>query len=336
MKRQHVLNCAFPVWYPIYKQWTIKSKIIKLPPEFIEYLLQDGVVLPVSAADQEVITNLRAENVAENDNSDGDAYDEWSDCEEDEILAPTFPDLERDIMKRIRELGGEVFPKLNWSAPRDACWISPNGTLKCSSFQDICLLLKSSDFIAHDLMNAFEYCEDSTDSHATDQFELILRKWVEISPAAEFRCFVKKNKLVAISQRDHTNFYEHNLKNKDKIHEDITRFFKTKISSKFIESTFIFDIYRYGEGQVKLIDINPFSQVTDTLLFSWHEISDGSLLGAENGGDVEGELRVVTCDRNLQPSPYLSYRMPKDVGDIASGEDINKLVEFFNEKKLTR
>ena len=331
MKRQHVLNCAFPVWYPVYKQWTIKSKIIKLPPEFIHYLLEDGVVLPVSG-DQEVITSLSAENVAEHNNSG----DDWSDCEDDEILAPSFPDLEREITKAIKELGGEVFPKLNWSAPRDACWISPNGTLKCSSFQDICLLLKSSDFIVHDLMNAFEYCEDSTDSHEADQFELILRKWVEISPAMEFRCFVKKNKLVAISQRDHTNFYKHNLANKDKIHEDITKFFKMKIDSKFIESSFIFDIYRYGEGQVKLIDINPFSKVTDTLLFSWHEIADGLHFDGEHDGDVEGELRVVTCDNNLQPSPYLSYRMPKDVGDIASGEDINKLVEFFNEKKLTQ
>ena len=137
MKRQHVLNCSFPVWYPIYKQWTIKSKIIKLPPEFIHYLLEDGVVLPVSE-EQDVITNLKADNVGGNDT----LGDEWSDCEEDEILAPTFPELESKIMKAIKELGGEVFPKLNWSAPRDACWISPNGTLKCSSFQDICLLLR--------------------------------------------------------------------------------------------------------------------------------------------------------------------------------------------------
>ena len=35
---------------------------------------------------------------------------------------------------------------------------------------------------------------------------------------------------------------------------------------------------------------------------------------------------------NLQPSPFLSYRMPRDVGDIASGEDVSKLVEFLQEK----
>ena len=39
-------------------------------------------------------------------------------------------------------LGGDVFPKLNWSAPRDAAWISFDKTMKCKLVTDVLLLLK--------------------------------------------------------------------------------------------------------------------------------------------------------------------------------------------------
>ena len=283
MKRQHVLNCAFSGWYNIFKELTIESRIIKLPSEFIDYLLEDGVVMPrsVDEDDHEIIDGDRG------------SMEEWSDNEEDGAYSPVFPTLEKDVKNAIKDLGGSVFPKLNWSAPRDACWISADGTMRCESFKDICLLLKSSDFVAHDLTKAFEYCEDSTDCMPLNGFELVLRRWVEISPAMEFRCFVQKNKIIAISQRDHTNYYSFLEKVKDKVHTDITRFFNKFMKSKFMESSFVFDVYTSKEGLVKLIDINPYSQVTDSLLFSWQEIMDGELSCTDSYEEMQGEIRVI-------------------------------------------
>lgn len=71
---------------------------------------------------------------------------------------PKFEELSRKVMKKIRKLGGRCFPKLDWSAPKDASWIALNRTLSCSTFIDICLLLKSSTFTTHDLAEPFEYC----------------------------------------------------------------------------------------------------------------------------------------------------------------------------------
>ncbi len=34
-----------------------------------------------------------------------------------------FPELYATIQAAIESLGGAVFPKLNWSAPRDASWM---------------------------------------------------------------------------------------------------------------------------------------------------------------------------------------------------------------------
>lgn len=71
---------------------------------------------------------------------------------------PKFEELSRKVMKKIRKLGGHCFPKLDWSSPKDAAWIGLNRTLSCSTFIDICLLLKSSSLTTHDLAEPFEYC----------------------------------------------------------------------------------------------------------------------------------------------------------------------------------
>ena len=40
---------------------------------------------------------------------------------------------------------------LNWSCPKDATWVAFNNNLKCSNLSQLYLLLKSSDFVVHDL-----------------------------------------------------------------------------------------------------------------------------------------------------------------------------------------
>ena len=37
--------------------------------------------------------------------------------------------------------------------------------------------------------------------------QLVLRRWSNITPEYEFRCFVKNQRLVAVSQRDANNYY---------------------------------------------------------------------------------------------------------------------------------
>ncbi len=328
MKRQHVINCTFSKWYPLFRQWTIKSKIIKLPEDFIKYLLEDGIVLPAANGNSgEELGPNQIDNSSINDV----IPDDWSDCDDESFTPPTFPQLQIDVERAITELGGTVFPKLNWSSPKDARWISADGTLKCKSFSDICLLLKSSDFIVHDLTKAFEYCEDSTECLSHDGFELVLRKWTDISTASEFRCFVRKDQLVAITQRDTMNSYDFLLINNHIIHADITKFFKMKIKSKFIESSFAFDIWRNGDGKVKLIDVNPFSPYTDSLLFSWQELRNELDDCEISTSETQGELRLVPKNAvTMQPSQFLSYQLPKDAVDLARGENINNLLGYLN------
>lgn len=58
-----------------------------------------------------------------------------------------------------------VFPKLNWSAPRDATWINAGENLKCMSPGEVIMLIKSSDFAIHDLCHAFDCCHPAVTCH---------------------------------------------------------------------------------------------------------------------------------------------------------------------------
>lgn len=44
--QEHVLNCQFGQWHPVFKHCTPRSVVLELPEDVVRYLQQDGVVLP--------------------------------------------------------------------------------------------------------------------------------------------------------------------------------------------------------------------------------------------------------------------------------------------------
>lgn len=229
-----------------------------------------------------------------------------------------------------------VFTKLNWSAPRDAAWMSPDGTLRCSSFNDICLLLKSSDFIAHDLTQAYEHCTDADEALSTLgnlPFELVIRPWTDISPSSEFRCFIKHRKLIAISQRHHSSFYDYSTSEKSEAFSRITDFYNARISGRFVDDSFVFDVCSVrSRHDIRVLDFNPFGRRTDALLFTWEELETVDV----NSHDfsMSSVLRVVETEAGIQPSAYLSYRLPRDAIELNDNSDIRKMISFFTDNNL--
>jgi len=147
--------------------------------------------------------------------------------------------------------------------------------LKCTSPMDVYLLLKSSDFISHDISpeDVFDGCE-GTDYSSTYQLELVLRKWYHVDPSREFRCFVRQNSLLGISQRDY-NFYDFMLDEQiqAKISDAILNLWTHAIKGKWATDDYIFDVIltrNLESGHV--MDFNPFAPRTDPLLFSYQEL----------------------------------------------------------------
>jgi hypothetical protein len=99
---------------------------------------------------------------------------------------------------------------------QDAAWLLPSSSpLRCTSPADVYILLKSSDFVLHDLdaESVFDGCVDNAKDGNDDaegevevgggsgracayRLELVLRKWFAIEPSREMRAFVRDGVLV--------------------------------------------------------------------------------------------------------------------------------------------
>ncbi|KAI1469533.1 D123-domain-containing protein [Daldinia caldariorum] len=358
--RDHIINCSYDSWFPKYRMSCIKSRIIPLSPEFIEYIREDGIIL----ADDDVVEpeDDEWESAPSSFRPPVEEVDSDSDSDEDEDEEPRlppnqrFPELHQTIKDKIAELGGAVAPKLNWTAPKDAAWISPHqNTIKCTTPNDIYLLLKSSNFITYDLEHAFDDCTPTSNSSSASTAPafkpvLVLRSYFNPHTAMEFRCFVKHRNLIAISQRD-LNYYEFLKSLRSDIVGRISQLFNHKLRYTFPDGNFTFDVYiPEGEDEplsrARLIDINAWAPHTDSLLFDWKELLDmevpSPMLGVvgghedssgatdntdETSGDEDEdedfvpELRLIEKEDpaafNFSSPQYSAHKLPKDVVDAS-------------------
>jgi hypothetical protein len=118
-------------------------------------------LLPTSVLNEDALPN----RIHNPDDEEDFHVSEGSDDEAEEPYAPpAFPELELKVKESIESLGGAVFPKLNWSAPKGSAWISTSGTLHCTTFSEIALLFRASDLLVHDLCHAYDSCHDKITS----------------------------------------------------------------------------------------------------------------------------------------------------------------------------
>ncbi|KAK7535574.1 cell division cycle protein-like protein [Phyllosticta citricarpa] len=277
--KQHILNCSYHSWHPRYRKITPKARLIPLTAPFLSYLRADGIILPDDDASPPRDWSDDDSGIfSSTENPDAGEQSE----DEDQDPSAEWRDLHLQIKNTIQELGGKVVPKLNWSAPKDATWMNAN-SMECRTPSDIYLLLKSSDFITHDLEHAFDDTEEEpaqSNAAAADKsrvdpeipYHLVLRKRFELNPSLEFRCFVRRRNLLAISQRD-LNHFDFLFPMSDALRSRIVSFFDDNLRDTFPDESFVFDVYiPPPHEKVWLIDINPWAQRTDPLLFSWLEL----------------------------------------------------------------
>ncbi|KAF1961138.1 D123-domain-containing protein [Byssothecium circinans] len=343
--KSHILNCSFHSWHPKYKAITPKARLVPLPDAFLSYLREDGIILPPEDTDDPQWSDndsgifSGADNEADDD--DGPAYDP----------SANWRDTHDAIEATIEELGGKVAPKLNWSAPKDATFMAATNNMECRTPNDIYLLLKSSDFVTHDLQHAYDDTIDNETPGANPDvpYHLVLRKWITLNPSVEFRCFVRNRKLIAICQRD-LNHFDFLFKMQDKLGQAIQEFFDIRLRDTFPDPNFTFDVYiPPPHDRVWLIDFNPWALRTDPLLFSWYELltlpeptlpeakveTMPNSSSATDEEDVEEiwspEFRLIRKDDpeayGFSTPQYSAHKLPKDVVDASRGGEGN-LREF--------
>ncbi|KAF8650155.1 hypothetical protein AX16_005390 [Volvariella volvacea WC 439] len=326
---EYILSFLFSSWYPRFSGHTIKSTVIRpLSQEFKDYLNADGVFLPEGSEDVPAESTL------------SDHEDEPEDNEDEPDRKYSFPELDAQIRACIKEYSA-VFPKLNFTSPKDASWIlPPSSPLKCTSPSDVYMLLKSSDFVMHDLdtTDVFAGCNlDPTGTTTNDaspaySLELVLRKWYPIDKSRELRCFVRHNRLIGICQRD-TNYYDflNEPAMQEKVTTAIRNFWEEHIKSKFASEDYIFDFLLTRDlTKGHIIDFNPYAQRTDSLLFTFDELQDIS-----SEAKADPVLRVIDSRAHLAAisnAPANQHNMvPFEALSMSSGRDIEEFALLWND-----
>ncbi|KAL9653989.1 hypothetical protein ABK040_014198 [Willaertia magna] len=335
-------SCSISNWYNLFdgktnnKRITLLTKILHLPDDFINYLLQDGVTLPKS------LTNDYIPNFSSDSEDEKEKYKTNNSEEEEELSAPEFPKLQFEISE-ILESYEHIFPKLNWSAPKDAQFmLSESKLLKCSSLSDIFLVLKSSNFISHDLEKAYLNCIDY-DKELEVGKVLALRKWYDIHPANEFRCFIRNKRLIGISQRDDANFYPFLLEEKEEIEEKLVNFWESYIKDIFPLSRYTVDLYITRKGNVFIIDFNVYGPPTRPLLFEdWNghlDVNKSKLNNEiENIEELEKDTELIfklvgSSEKVMRPSVQMYSGVPED---FFSMENVEKMQEFLEKQQRSQ
>ncbi len=162
----------------------------------MSYLRSNSTIILPKRCQLELDQNLKINQSSDDDN---DSWDDTTDksSDQDKTNYPEFNELDDKIINAMKKFNNKVFIKLNWSSPKDAFWSLSK--LSCECLSDVYILLKSSDFITHDLVEPFNCCEDfdkNSESVKNFKYVLVIREWFNINPSMEFRCFVKNNMLI--------------------------------------------------------------------------------------------------------------------------------------------
>ncbi|KAF8480698.1 D123-domain-containing protein [Gautieria morchelliformis] len=337
--RRYIAAFQFSAWHAAFARVSPRAVVTHpLDGAFRAYLEADGVVVPEGA-----------------DDGVSDPSSDEDDATEPDAPArprPAFPHLDAQIRAAVREYDA-VFPKLNWTAPQDASWILP--TLRCTSPADVYLLLKSSDFVSHDVdpQLAFAGCAPGPGpSTASDRpehphdLELVLKKWHPMDRGREFRCFVRDEILIGISQRD-VNYYPHlnEQDTRDKILRSIVYFWVRHVRLKFVGGgDYVFDIHMTRDlSSAHILDFNPYHPKTDALLFTYDELlqllmsaSTSAAASTPDEPSFTPVLRTITsashpaAARNAPSNQHNA--VPFEALQMSAGNDIGTFSAMWQEE----
>lgn len=366
VSRADIDACSIVDWHARLKRYTPATRIIPLKQDFISYLLQDGVSLPDALAPRRQVRELSSDDSDSDDEPRIEELDTDSelDAADDFDEASFFPDLVQSINQAIDQLGGTAMPRLDWSIPRDAAWISADKSLKCFNAGEVFLLLKSSDSVAADIHSPYLRCSSNqTTASATDSssassssnqasssdtvveprpYHLVLQRWSNLHPSSEWRCFVHNKQLLCFSQKDST-YYSHLAapQHRRAMRHRLTDFVECVVASKINCDNFVCDVYVDNDKRAWLMDVKPWSIDTNTRLYSWKSIY--RLLEKKNTDpDMSVKDRVVSslndsrqrdmvdiAKRSVQRMPHIEGI---DLSDQAAIERFIRSVDVLNPK----
>jgi hypothetical protein len=145
---------------------------------------------------------------------------------------------------------------------------------------------------AHRLLATSERVREDLERFRAECPSVVVREWLDIDPAREWRCFAVDGRVTAISQYYSTLFFPSLLRDKADDTRLILEAFSKEIWPRLQKdrgfARMIIDFVRVGD-RVIVVELNPFSEATHACLFDWH--ADCKLLLGRTAAETEVRVR---------------------------------------------
>eukprot|EP00475_Leptophrys_vorax_P028959 TRINITY_DN42233_c0_g1_i1.p1 TRINITY_DN42233_c0_g1~~TRINITY_DN42233_c0_g1_i1.p1 ORF type:complete len:390 (-),score=95.74 TRINITY_DN42233_c0_g1_i1:87-1256(-) len=188
--------------------------------------------------------------------------------------------------------------------------------MRCTSGFEVCEQLTRSWRVLEDLKATERYmCYG--DSYDEYPLHIVIRKWdekIQEDSEMEFRGFVNKNSLNAVSQYDYLQVYPFIIDNRESIEKRIFKFWEDHLKELLSEThrSYVCDFYvpKNSEDSVKLVELNPFLSSSGPCLFNWSRDNSIILNGPFEFRILSDQTQVQAKDMdklNDLPKEWLEY-----------------------------
>ncbi len=186
------------------------------------------------------------------------------------VHAPELSNLRNRLKDAIAQFPGGAFIRLGSRSPKDSFVALWNGLRINDPIGALVMMVSGSKRILKDLILA-RMCLYTP--------HIFIRKWIDIPPWSEFRCFMRSRILVGISQyvADDTPMYPEIVDHAPEIEASIHKLFQEFRQASHLDDV-VFDIFvkvDYTKStqnfEAHLLEINPFFFKTDSCLFRWQK-----------------------------------------------------------------
>jgi hypothetical protein len=199
---------------------------------------------------------------------------EYGECFDAKWYGP-IDDIRDRVTRAVERFPFGAFIRLGSRSPKDSFLGYREGFKVEVGTDPLRFLVDASERIYEDLILAIQH------NYAPHIF---VREWVTIPRWAEFRCFMDHRTLVGISQYHYLGHecFSEITDDPEYIRWSINQFFPVFRKASHLDSV-VFDVFiktatrdNTRKTEVKLIEINPYFEMTDPCLFAWNDGFDGS------------------------------------------------------------
>jgi D123 len=317
-------------WTRRLRAHTPSVEFVTLPPGFAASLLDGTLMLPTVGVP------------APEDDTwfDGTPIDPDDDCAAAPPVPPGLHETVSAINAAIRRLGGAVAPKLGRVAPSDAAWVSFHRTTRCESAAEVLTLIAASERAMRGAGST-----------------LALRAWLDnIDPMMEYRVFVRRGAVVALSQRDPRVPSSLSEDEMDRVVDVVLAQFHADACAAFCPETdgqpeptsYAYDVFVDRAWRPWILDAAPWGDGvvrdgvvrdggTDALLFHWDELGDAAWMNAR---DARAQLRVISTHSSIRPAQAMYDSLPVELRNAGAGEALaeaaQRIIELQEERAVQR